>query len=153
VPQWLDDLAAEVFVDDGSVDVGDLRSFGEAVDHDGVGGVGIGYGDVLHANRRTVDKTLDKLRPTPGSERSSERERTSKVAIVATLTDDSRSPPNFASILSRAPPVRAALVEAAVNEAAAVVPPRRWCAASGRLRPASSRVAVRASSSSPPSAA
>ena len=147
--QWLDDLAAEVFVDDGSVDVGDLRSFGEAVDHDGVGGVGIGYGDVLHANRRTVDKTLDKLRPTPGSE----RERTSKVAIVATLTDDSRSPPNFASILSRAPPVRAALVEAAVNEAAAVVPPRRWCAASGRLRPASSRVAVRASSSSPPSAA
>ena len=73
MPQWLDDLAAEVFVDDGSVDVGDLRSFGEAVDHDGVGGVGIGYGDVLHANRRTVDKTLDKLRPTPGSE----RERTS----------------------------------------------------------------------------
>jgi hypothetical protein len=40
VPQWLDDVAAEVFVDDGSVDVGDLRSFGEPVDHDGVKALG-----------------------------------------------------------------------------------------------------------------
>src|SRR5207244_3166085 len=41
-------------------------------------------------------------RNSPGSERLSERERTSNVAIVATLTDDSRLPPNFASILGRA---------------------------------------------------
>jgi hypothetical protein len=44
--EWLDDVVAEVFVDDGGVDVGDLRSFGEPVDHDGVEGIGVGYGAV-----------------------------------------------------------------------------------------------------------
>jgi hypothetical protein len=46
VREWLDEVVGEVFVDDGGVDIGDLRSFGESVDHERGEGVGDGDGDV-----------------------------------------------------------------------------------------------------------
>ena len=51
-----------------------------------------------------------------GSERSSEHERTSNVAIVATPTDDSRSPPELRFYSRHSTPIRAALADAGVNE-------------------------------------